>query len=147
MKTWIYQSSRSLLDLCPRSIRYTVSNVSSEAAGQIKANFHVELPWIGERKFIWMVAFTWPRVDPIPMYGTIRGGGIIPLNSSSLALRIQEQRENIGNQAPWLNFQGCPFLRHGQICPCILLYGKTHFQFFIGYICNFLIQNRINVSG
>ena len=35
-----------MFDLCPRSLRFILSNICSKAAGHIEAKFHVEPLWV-----------------------------------------------------------------------------------------------------
>ena len=48
--TYEYQRSRSLFDLCPRSLRFINSNISYETAGPFEAKFRVELLQIRRTK-------------------------------------------------------------------------------------------------
>ena len=51
MNTYEYQRSRSLLDLCPRSVTSILSNIfCCECAWPIEAKFHVELLWVVKMK-------------------------------------------------------------------------------------------------
>ena len=53
MTIYDYSRSRSFIDRCPRSLRFTVSNLfSSEIARPIEAKFHGVCMWCGEWKFV-----------------------------------------------------------------------------------------------
>ena len=46
MNTYVYQRSRTLFDLCPRSPRFLLSNIYCKSGRLIAAKFHVELLWV-----------------------------------------------------------------------------------------------------
>ena len=50
INTFGFPRSRSLFDLCPRSLRFLLSNICCKAARPIEAKFHVELLWVGKVK-------------------------------------------------------------------------------------------------
>ena len=46
-----YERSRSLFDICRRSLRFILSDICCKATGPIEAKFHVELFWVGRRNW------------------------------------------------------------------------------------------------
>ena len=69
---WAYRIGRPLSSVVCPSVRPSVRHPHSlnifswETTGPIEAKFHIESPWMGERRFVQTVLVTWPRWLPCP---------------------------------------------------------------------------------
>ena len=123
-----YQRSGSIIDVHPRSLRFTFSNFFSlEIFRPIEANFMCSLHGIGEWKFVQMVYVTWPVWPPCPsMVKTFRN--LLPWNQKAndlerwYAASGTRVLPNLFKWWPWVDPR--PILRQGQIWSIMLLYGK-----------------------
>ena len=134
MNTYEYQRSRSLFDLCQRSLRFIILNIyCCEAARPIEAKFHIELLWVGRMKICskgcwscdkdgcpYMVKILQKSSSPKPagwllwnlvysIWDSGGGGGGGPTKIVQMMI--------LG--WPW------PTLQQGQLCSLMLLYGKN----------------------
>ena len=97
-----------------------------------------------------MVAFTWPRVAPIPMYGTIRGGDY-PSKFVFFSTENPGAAGKFRESGPMIKFSRLSIFTTWSNLPLYAFIWEnswtSRFSIFIGYICKFLIQNKHNVSG
>ena len=63
MNKYEYHRASSLFDLCPRSLRFILSNICSQVAGHI-GQIVCGAFMIGKRHFVQTMEFTWPRLPP-----------------------------------------------------------------------------------
>ena len=123
VSTWKhkYQRSRSLFDLCPKSLRYVLSNIFCSIS---KPNFMWSLYRLGERKFVQKVVVTWPRWSPhsyiVKTFSSAETKGGWPWNLvySIGGLSLTKSVQMMILDWPWPSQQG-------QIFSLMLLYRKV----------------------
>ena len=117
--TWIYiyeyQRSMSLIDLGPRSLRFSIFKLFFiETVRPIEVKCQVGPPWDGERKFVQMVQVTWPLWLPCPyMVKTLK---IFSRTKRPMTLKVCMQHRVLPSLFEWW-----PLVDHD------LFYGKVKF--------------------